>query len=198
MATNSQKTHLAVELQKFNQQKVLSALQQLGKALPCSVVSVSGSIVTVKFEVNSTFTLPVVTMPIFGPEYIRYPTKVGDLGVTVAADAYLGGVSGLGGGVADLTSPANLSALFFMPVASTKWTPTDDPNKTVIYGPDGVVIRTVDKTASITVTQSGNTVRGATTFQDLVTAVTDAVIAGISFKAHYHEIPAGGNTGPPL
>lgn len=208
MASNAQKTHLAVDLNRFAQQKVLSVMQLTGKALPCSVVLVSGSIVTVKFEVQSTFTLPVVTMPVFGPEYIRYPVQVGDLGVTVAADAYLGGVSGLGGGVASLATPANLSALFFMPVASTKWSPSEDPNAVVIYGPDGVIIRTVDKAHSITVSPTGIVIKGNTTIQgNLVTTGTTtsqqnisapgASINGVNFNSHFHPDPQGGNSGPP-
>src|ERR1700743_2257306 len=103
MADNAQKTPIAQNLSRFSQASSQNETQALPKALPCSVVSVSGAIVTVKFEVTSVYTLSNVTMPLFGPEYVRYPIQVGDKGFAVPADAYLGGMSGLGGGTADLS-----------------------------------------------------------------------------------------------
>lgn len=155
MSGNTQKTHYARTINKFAEQKVLDAIQTLGKSLPCHVVAVSGSIVTVRFDINSSFTLPDVTCPMFGPEYIRYPTQVGDKGVVMSADYYIGGISGLGGGVADLTPVANLAALIFFPIANTNWSPTEDPDKIVLYGPNGGVLRTANKLNSITVSNTG-------------------------------------------
>ena len=140
MADNSQKTPLGRSLNVFAAKRAQDAIQLAGKALPCSVVSVDGAIVTVNFEVNSPFTLPDVTIPLFGPEYIRYPIQPGDNGVVLPADAYLGGVSGLGGGVADLTLPANLSALVFLPIGNTEWSAVD-PQSVTLYGPNGVVLK---------------------------------------------------------
>ncbi len=158
MASNAQKLPFQKYLNDFSQKKVLDFIQRTGKSLPCHVVAVSGSIVTVAFDVNSGFTLPQVTMPMFGPEWIRYPTQVGDLGITVSADTYIGGISALGGGVADLTLRANLSALVWLPIASKNWSPTDDPNAVVIYGPNGGIVRTRDKNHTITVNDNGITV----------------------------------------
>lgn len=152
MSDNAQKTPLARSLNTVATRRAQDLIQQLGKALPASVVAVSGSIVTVKFELISPYTLPQVTCPMFGPEYIRYPTKVGDKGMVLPADAYLGGISGLGGGIADLSIPANLSALVFFPIASSKWSATDDPNAVVIYGPDGVILRNTANSISINAT----------------------------------------------
>lgn len=157
MANNAQKTHLARELNQFAAKKALDAIQKLGKALPASIVAVSGSIVTVKFELNSPFTLPQVTMPILGSQWARVPTQVGDKGVVQPADAYLGGMSGLGGGIADLTLPGNLSALVWMPVGNTDWD-TVDPNQYVIYGPNGAVIRDSNSNTTVTVDGQGNAV----------------------------------------
>lgn len=151
MVGNPQKTSAARALNQFAAQKALDKIQETGRSLPCHVVKVSGSIVTVHFDINSDFTLPEVTCPLFGPEWIRYPVQVGELGFVVSADYYLGGVSGLGGGVASLIQMANLSALVFFPVANKNWTPSEDPNKLVLYGPDGAVLRTLDKTSAITV-----------------------------------------------
>ena len=158
MASNAQKTPFAPYQNLFAQRKVKEAIQRLGKALPCHVVAVSGSIVTVAFDVDSPFTLPQVTMPMFGPEWIRYPTQVGDRGITISADTYIGGPSGLGGGTADLTLRANLSMLVWLPIASKNWTPTDDVNAVVIYGPNGGILRTRDKNHVLTVNENGITV----------------------------------------
>jgi hypothetical protein len=163
--SNAQKIPYARALNAAATRKALDAQQLLGKALPCSVVAVSGSIVTVAFQLKSPFTIPNVTMPMFGPQYIRYPTQVGDLGVTLPADVYLGGISGLGGGIADLTLPANLSALVFFPIASTNWSATEDANAVVIYGPDGAILRDANKTTQVKVDAGGNvTVHGLTSF----------------------------------
>lgn len=210
MASNVQKTPIVPTLNRFAEDKILTAIQQLGKNLPCQVVAVSNSIVTVKFLLNSVFTLPNVTIPEFGPEYIRYPTQVGDLGVTVSADVYLGGISALGGGIADLSIRANLSALLFLPVASKNWTPTDNPRKTLIYGPDGVIIRDVGKNSTFNV---ANNITSLNTPEFLVTATNSielgaaghsivinssgVIIDGRIFLDHMHDgvQTGGGDTG---
>lgn len=161
MADNAQKTWLNLSLNRLGQKKAAEAIQLLGKALPCSVVSVPTAgvpIFTVKFEVNATpFTIPNVTVPMFGPEWIRYPIAVGTKGVVFPADAYLGGMSGLGDGVADLAQkPGNLSALVFFPISNKGWTASEYPTCVEIYGPDGVVIRNVEKTATFKVTKDLN------------------------------------------
>jgi hypothetical protein len=160
MADNVQKTPIARTLNQFAERKALGAISLFGKALPASVVAVvSSGVVTVKFEIaktpNSPYTLPNVTVPLFGPEYIRYPIQAGCMGVVFPSDAYLGGVSGLGGGVADLSQRANLSSLVFFPIGNKAWTATDDPNSLVLYGPDGVIIRDQNSKTKITVTADG-------------------------------------------
>lgn len=156
MADNAQKTPIAQALNQFAQRKILDALQITGKALPCSVTDVSGSIVTVKFEVSTKdFTLPTVTVPMAGSEYIRLPVLKGCKGVVYPADLNLGGVSGLGGGVATFVTPANLSALVFFPIGNKGWDASEDPRKLVLYGPDGAVLRTADKASSVTVSADG-------------------------------------------
>jgi hypothetical protein len=98
--TEAQKVPLSRSLSAFAQKKALSEIAKRGQALPGHVVAVSGAIVTVNFDVQGV-TLPQVAMPLIGAEYIRWPIQVGDKGYAAAADAYLGGVSGLGGGTAD-------------------------------------------------------------------------------------------------
>lgn len=158
MPDQSQKTPLARSLNQFAERKIRGAMTLVGQSLPASVVAVvSSGIVTVKFELtNIPYTLPSVTVPLFGPEYIRYPIQPGCKGFVVAADAYIGGMSGLGGGVADLTQMANLSTLVFFPIGNRTWTPSDDPNSTLIYGPDGTIIRNIAKTATLKVTTLEN------------------------------------------
>lgn len=151
MSNNSQKTPLARSLNQFAEKKWNDAFQLVGKALPCSVVSVDGAIITVKFEVRASFTLPVVTVPMYGAEYIRYPIKAGDKGVVFPADARLSGVSGIGGGVADLSSPANITALVFAPISNLGWTEVD-PQAVTIYGPNGIVLKSTNDESNITLT----------------------------------------------
>ena len=128
-----------------------------GTALPCSVVSVNGAVVTVKFEVNaSPWTLPEITIPKLESNWIRMPTQVGDLGWCLPADAFLGGVSGLGSGVADLATPGNLEALVFAPI-SHKSSPPIDQNAAQIQGPNGAIIRTTTGTTSSVVTNASGT-----------------------------------------
>jgi len=115
-----------------------------GKQLPCSVTAVDatvgGAIVEAQAEVSSGFTIPKIKIPHVGGEWIRYPVQIGEKGFFISADASLNETSGLGAGKSDLTQPANLTPLAFMPVGNVNWTPTPDTNKTVIYGNDGVII----------------------------------------------------------
>lgn len=225
--TDYQKTPTAQYLSQFAQKVVERFIAQLGKSLPCEVVSVTGSIVTVKFNVTSQYNLPQVTIPMFGPEYIRYPTQVGDLGVVFPVDAGIGPTSGLGTGTPILSQKqGNLSNLVFFPISSKNWSATDDPNAVVIYGPDGVVIRTALKDSVLTVTTGSMTLKapsiilqGAVTFTDgavivdggtlnLGTAnvlttgtvtVGDATLGGKVFSTHEHHVASTpSNSGPPL
>lgn len=159
MATgNVQKTPFAISLENTGQRKVQDAIALLGKALPAQVVSIdgTGTIVTVQFLVQtSLFTLPNVECGLATSEYQRAPIQKGCKGVVFPADVALGGVTGLGGGVADLSLPANLSAIMFFPSGNTGFAATDNANAYVLYGPDGAIIRTGDKTSSVTISGTG-------------------------------------------
>lgn len=212
--TNTLKTPLARSIKESAQQQVAAAAQRAGKALPCRVVAVDGSIVTVAFTSITDKTLPQVTCPHFGPEYIRYPTKVGDLGVVFPCDVFIGPVTGLGAATADLTPAPNLSALVFFPVANKGWKrPGIDPNQVTIYGPNGAKITTSNEDWTIYLTPVGIAIfHGATpimTFdgtgdinllgRNLVITDGDLIVDGLSFKKHLHGgVTAGGdNTGEP-
>lgn len=199
------------------------AIQGTGRALPCHVVSVSGAIVTVAFDVHSpTITLPNVSIPKAESPWIRMPTQVGDKGVTMPADAYLGGVSGLGGGTATLTRPGNLSALVFVPISNSGSAPIDQ-NAAQVQGPNGAIIKTTSGTASSIVTnQEGTTITfgavslvvnatgvtitvGSETFSlgtsgvnsTLEMVVPDVIVPNGSVNNHVHGgvQPGSGNTG---
>lgn len=159
MASNVQKTAIARTLNQFAERKVLGAMSLLGPALPASVKAVvSSGIVTVNFELTGTpYTLPPVTVPLEGSEYVRLPIQAGCLGWVTPASAYLGGVSGLGGGTADLSPRGNLSSLVFSPLGNKNWSPTENPNALVLYGPDGVIIRDLGKKNAMTLTPTGIT-----------------------------------------
>lgn len=135
------KLNFASSMNRFAERKIENALQKSGKVLPASVVKQTGNMITVSFELRDIpYVLPQVTIPLFGPQYIRYPMQPGDKGIVIPADTYIGGVSGQGGGIADMTPPANLSALVFLPISNTEWQGVDGQVVTV-YGPEGVTLR---------------------------------------------------------
>ncbi|MBJ9694103.1 hypothetical protein [Burkholderia cenocepacia] len=156
MADNYSKLPLQRSLNRVAITRAQQAIRSTGRALPCRVTKVSGAIVTVEFELQGSWTLPPVTIPKAESPWIRHPTQVGDKGFTVPADAYLGGISDLGGGTADTRAPGNLSALVFVPVSNANSAP-DDPNAAQVCGPNGMIARTTQGAtpSSCVVNQSG-------------------------------------------
>ena len=192
MANNALKLPFASSQNRFAAKKINDALQLTGKALPCTVTAVSGAIVTVSFEILSDFTLPSVTVAVQESIYVRLPIQVGDLGIVQPADARLGGITGLGAGTANLSTPGNLAALTFVPVSSANW-PAVDGGKVVIAGPTGVLLSdatgaaviTVDKTAGITLSFGG---------RSIVLNATAIYIDGKEFLGHMHTgVQSGGS-----
>ena len=156
MASNALKTPVAIGLELTAQRKVQDAIALLGKALPATVIAVAGSIVTVQFNIQTTlFTLPNVTIAKAESQWIRTPTQVGDQGMVIPSDVYLGGVTGLGGGTADLTQPANLSALVWVPVGNTGWSAAPDVNAPFINGPDGVILQDTAGVCVVKISHAG-------------------------------------------
>lgn len=157
MADNYDKLWVQKSANQLAINRAQQAIENLGRALPCRVVKVSGAIVTVAFEVNAApLTLKNITIPKAESLWIRMPTQVGDKGWTVPADAYLSGVSGLGGGVANLTRPGNFSALVFVPISNAGSGPIDQ-NAAQVQGPNGVINRTTTGTTSEVVTNTSGT-----------------------------------------
>ncbi|RQV56092.1 hypothetical protein [Burkholderia cenocepacia] len=187
MADNYAKLPLQKSLNRVAIDRAAKAIEDTGNALPCRVTKVSGAIVTVEFEIQGTWTLPPVTIPKAESPWIRMPTQVGDKGVTVPADAYLGGISGLGGGTADFRRRGNLSALVFLPVSNAA-SPPDDQNAAQVCGPNGMIARTTQGTpSSCVVNQSGVTME----YGGASLSLTAAGIV-MSFGGHTITLDASG------
>jgi hypothetical protein len=95
------------------------------------------------------YSLPQVTIPMFGPEYVRNPMQPGDKGIVIATNYDITGMSGLGGAQsqgAAYSNPGNLSALLFMPIGNQNFTPVDG-NKWAGYGKNGALIRDINSNA---------------------------------------------------
>lgn len=157
MADNFSKLPLQKSQNQLAINRAAQEIQKQGRALPCRVTAVTGSIVTVAFEMDtSPWTLQPIEIPKGESPWIRMPTQVGDTGVTMPADVYLGGISGLGGGTANFTRRGNLSALVFVPV-SNSGSPPIDQNAAQVQGPNGVISRTTTGTTSQVATNTSGT-----------------------------------------
>jgi hypothetical protein len=175
MASTSQKLNYGVTDSKVGQDQATGKVHNVPKRLPVSVVSIdkTNSIITLKFETDGMpYTLPNVTVPLSGPEYIRYPIKPqtmqqggqsggggsggqgqgqgqmmpGDFGFVTSADSNIGNMSGLGPNTpANFTLPANLSPLIFTLMGNKDWTPHDDQTALMGYAPTGTIHRDTNK-----------------------------------------------------
>lgn len=152
-----QKLPFGQALSAFTANQTDSGIQSRGRAWPCYVTGVNGSIVTVKFAITTNETVPEVTVPVFGPEYIRYPIQLGDKGFVVPADVSLRDMSGLGVGVPDFSNPGNLTALVFMPIGNANWFDVNG-QYLVMYGPEGVILSTKNMDCTLTLTHTGITI----------------------------------------
>lgn len=124
------KQNFTTALNSHTDQKQLIHDDLMGKSLPCSVVAIDGvtnpsptqklntAIVTVKFEVTDKG-FPLVTMPVVMSHYLRQSVFIGMKGVAIKTNVYLGGVSGLGGGVGDVGLVGNLDGMVFLPIGNT-------------------------------------------------------------------------------
>lgn len=155
MASTSQKINFGVADNKVGLLQALGNIHNIPKRLPVSVVDIdkTNSIMTLKFETDGLpFTLPNITVPLSGPEYIRYPikkqsqeqgqTKPGDFGFVTSADTNIGNMSGLGPKTpANFTLPTNLSPLIFTLMGNKNWSKTEDQDATLAYGRTGTINR---------------------------------------------------------
>ncbi len=208
---------LQQDLQNIALRAVHIVMGMLGKSLPCHITAVSGQIVTVAFDLpqGAPWILPEITLPVASSPYDYEPYQVGDTGFTVPADAYLGGISGLGGGQATWKQPGNLAALVFVPVGKQSFSPAND-NARIIQGPDGWIAQTTQGSTpcSIVGNQDGITLTygstqivmnsGSIQFSAGGKTVTldsgGFDIDGILFESHEHSgvTTGSGNTGGPV
>lgn len=181
--------------------QALSAIQQTGRALPCTVVSVNGALVTVNFEIASPPTLPQIIIPIAMSQWIRIPIQNGDQGITVPADTFLGGVTGQGG-IADTSiNYGNLSTLVFVPISSTAFAAPPRANIVWGNGPHGACIG--DSANATYVDCNPDTgivtiVAGGKSWSFGASGLT--MSSGVIAELHLHGGVAGGSsdTGPPI
>jgi len=174
----NQKINFGGNMNNFAERKIADAMQMAGKVLPASVVARSGNMITVSFLLRDIpYVIPQVTIPLFGPQYVRYPMQPGDRGIVIPADTYLGGASGLGGGTADLTPPANLSSLVFLPISHTAWEAVDGQVLT-LYGPEGVTIRDAKSNTTFLLTPESITIATPQKFEVTVGSTVLTLTAG--------------------
>ena len=187
---NAQKKPFADSMNKFVEAKALAEIRKRGQSLPGHVVDVvSSMIVTVAFNVEGA--LPIVTMPVFGPEYLRYPIQVGDLGVALSASVPIAAVSGLGAGPApDLTTlNGNLSMLTWFPVGNTDWAAVD-LNTLVLYGPpdgNGVLLQDFILAPGATLSVKNGAITLSAGGHTLAISNAGIVLDGIVFGTHEHS-----------
>jgi hypothetical protein len=199
-----QKTPVARSLSAFTRGRVLAEIKKRGYALPCHLVDVDGTLVTVAFDVDGII-LPQVTIPIFGTQWQRVPYQEGEQGFTVALDVDISRLAGLGTALPSLSQlAANLSSLFWLPAGNVDFSPVADPNVHYIIGPNGVVLQDADGLAVVKAhPQDGISL----TFGGHSITVTGAGITldGILWDAHGHgpgtyvagSTPVTGEAGPP-
>ena len=177
LLSNAQKTWLANSLGRLANKKARDADWQQPQALPCSVVSVQGALVTIKFEVQSNFTLPQQQIPVAGSRYVREPIQAGDKGWAIPANFYLGGVSGQGGGTADIYPRGNLTPLVFQPISQKSW-PAVAAGVLVLSGPNGVVLQDSSGACTLTLTPTGIAIKGDVAVTGNITA-TGTITPGV-------------------
>jgi len=157
MALEYAKLWLQQTLTRIGDHSAVSLDHRKGWSLPCTVTAVNGRLVTVKFNINNApFTLPEIEIPKAESPWITAPTQVGDVGMTVPADAYIGAITGQGIGEANLTQPFSLSELVFVPVSKANDPPVDQ-NAAQVQGPNGVILQTTQGTTSKVVTDQNGT-----------------------------------------
>lgn len=194
--SQAQKIPFPSSLSQFLQQRIEANQQAAGQIYPCHVTEVNGAIVTVNFDVDAgrNTTLPAVTCPVIGSIYIRVPIQVGDFGICISASTRLGGVTGLGSGLAPLLNPSNLGGLVFVPIGNSGWITAnigwgDNNSDAVVLQSNGfgtiVTIAPSGVTISGSLTTTGNVVTGTgvtgsfTTYTGQIVTVQDGIVTNI-------------------
>ena len=132
--------------------------QQLNvQNLPCTVTAVMGELVQVKVEAQGNYTIPKVLVPQAFSQWIREPTQVGDKGFLTSANYYIGGMSGIGGGVANYQKRGNMTPMVFQPISQKAFPANTNRNLNALLlnGPQGVVLQDTGGSCTLTLTSSG-------------------------------------------
>ena len=138
--SSNQRFDFRTKLNELAQNQARKAIEQLGTSLPASIVSITGQIATVKFEVLPIGQLPQVKIPIMGSKYVQHPFQQGDMGFVVPIDASIFTVAGMTTGTANMNPLPNLSSLVFFPIGNMKWEAVD-PNTLVLTGLTDTLLR---------------------------------------------------------
>lgn len=133
MTVQNQRQRISKALIQISDNEAKNRVNQNSETRPCSITEISenGAIVTVKFEQIEP-KLPQQQMPVIMAEFVRIPLKVGDTGIALASSRYLGGISGLGGGVADDRIIGNLAGYVFAPLSFAEWVSVNTDYLTVL------------------------------------------------------------------
>jgi hypothetical protein len=138
MADNSTKTPFTRSLLALANRKAQDRAQIGAKATPGHVTKVDKDFVTIAFDILSPFTLPTVKVPQSFSAYGREPTQIGDKGMVISGDYYLGGESGQGGGTAKLYPTGNLTPTSFQPLSQTAFPDRNYNQHHMAGGPEGL------------------------------------------------------------
>jgi hypothetical protein len=159
MRGNAQKTPLQQSVHSLVDEKSQNWLSRLPQSMPATVKAVMGRLVQVTIAGDfKPFTLPTLIVPKAEPQWIATPTQVGDPGVILGINYYIGGQSGIGGGQADRYPRANLTNAVFLPITNKAWT-TPDQNAVTLTAPHGALIETQDQQYYINVESAKIVVR---------------------------------------
>jgi hypothetical protein len=139
MVDSSIKWPINYSTNRFASQRSNDFQTNMSKGIPCHVTKIDKDMVTVAFDTkNNVWTVPTMKMPQAFSGYARDATQVGDHGYACPSDYYLGGNSGLGGGIANYAPRGNLTALAFHPMSRTANQTRDYDKYTVTGGKNGV------------------------------------------------------------
>ena len=138
--SNNQRFDFRTKLNELAQNQARKAIEQLGTSLPASIVSITGQIAVVQFEVLPIGQLPQVKIPIMGSEYVRQPFQPGAKGFVMPVDASIFTVAGMTTGTANMNPLPNLSSLVFFPIGNMNWKAVD-PQSLVLTGLSDVMMR---------------------------------------------------------
>jgi hypothetical protein len=183
-------------LNKVAQNRAADAIQQTGRALPCTVTEVNGALVTVQFDVIAPFTLWPLTLPKNEAPWARMPTQIGDRGMTQPADTLISTAAGISSGLPDVTvTYGNMSTLVWTPVANVNSPPTPDPNKYWTNGPNGAIVGSTDQSVQIVFDKTLQTVTITCGEQTIVLANDPSLTATVTGPFGNMTATTNGTTG---